>query len=87
MAITYAVTANSCSFPITTITMETINYFQAEANYHVLRLAFRDVSITNAGTGEVIRSEYVGEDFFTPTLTIEQAIAELKRLRLDWLER
>lgn len=87
MSHTYTVTANSCSFPFTTITVEKINYFQAMANYHVLSLAFRDVNITNAETGEVIRSEYVGEDYFAPTLTIEQAITELKRLRLDWLER
>ena len=83
---TYTMTARNCEFPSVEVTI-TDHFFAIAAYRQIAEKAFRDITICNDDTGEVMYNHYVSDEWWKPMLTVAEAMEELKAQRLEFLER
>ena len=77
---TYTITAKSCSAPFTTFSIS-VNFNQIHRYIQILSVAFRDVTVTNDDTGEIVLSHYESDEMFHPTYSIGSALIGVGQLR------
>ena len=69
--------AKSCEIPSIQFELRGIPEDKAKRIYRIARGAFRDIEITSEITGEVLMSEYISDEWFSPACSYGEAIDDI----------
>lgn len=83
----YTVTAKNCHAPAVEVSINEINIHRAMAYFNLCEEGFRDVCITSGETGEVLKSHYISNEWFRPSLSESECLEAIQQLYREFLER